>query len=249
MTNTRWSAIATHLPGRTDNEIKNFWNTHLKKKLIQMGFDPMTHRPRTDIFSSLPHLIALANFKDLMENNSWEEQAVRLQTEVAKLQYLQYLLQPPTSSNYHMPNLDMDTLNLLNSLPSSFSSKDHAHNLVMNPLSLGDPNPFEGIRDQLPGLHTLEELPANLSKDNDSDNNHMSMIGQEFTVLSQGENSNSPACSDLWLPSLSSSPSPPPPATTAAATPAPPVDGSSSSANSFWPDLLLEDSSLFHDIA
>ncbi|KAI4311021.1 hypothetical protein MLD38_035958 [Melastoma candidum] len=27
----RWSAIAATLPGRTDNEIKNFWHTHLKK--------------------------------------------------------------------------------------------------------------------------------------------------------------------------------------------------------------------------
>ncbi|KAK8934552.1 Transcription factor MYB39 [Platanthera zijinensis] len=60
----KWSAIATHLPGRTDNEIKNFWNTHLKKKLIQMGFDPMTHRPRTDFFAALPHLLALANLVD-----------------------------------------------------------------------------------------------------------------------------------------------------------------------------------------
>ncbi|XP_027364560.1 transcription factor MYB4-like [Abrus precatorius] len=29
----RWSSIAAKLPGRTDNEIKNFWHTHLKKRL------------------------------------------------------------------------------------------------------------------------------------------------------------------------------------------------------------------------
>ncbi|CAN4113040.1 unnamed protein product [Withania somnifera] len=28
----RWSLIAGRLPGRTDNEVKNFWNTHLNNK-------------------------------------------------------------------------------------------------------------------------------------------------------------------------------------------------------------------------
>ncbi|XP_074562742.1 transcription factor MYB30-like [Curcuma longa] len=29
----KWSAIASKLPGRTDNEIKNVWHTHLKKRV------------------------------------------------------------------------------------------------------------------------------------------------------------------------------------------------------------------------
>uniref|UniRef100_A0A5B6YL17 Uncharacterized protein n=1 Tax=Davidia involucrata TaxID=16924 RepID=A0A5B6YL17_DAVIN len=48
----RWSAIATHLAKRTDNEIKNYWNTHLKKRLAKMGIDPVTHKPKNDALLS-----------------------------------------------------------------------------------------------------------------------------------------------------------------------------------------------------
>ncbi|GAB4858161.1 hypothetical protein Ancab_009558 [Ancistrocladus abbreviatus] len=91
----KWSTIASHLPGRTDNEIKNFWNTHLKKKLLRRGIDPITHRPRTDLqmFANLPHLIA--NLSTLTNSPS-DINVLRLQsdvTQLAKIHILQTIFQ------------------------------------------------------------------------------------------------------------------------------------------------------------
>ncbi|KAI4375474.1 hypothetical protein MLD38_013340 [Melastoma candidum] len=40
----RWSLIAGRLPGRTDNEVKNYWTFHIRKKLLAMGIDPNNHK-------------------------------------------------------------------------------------------------------------------------------------------------------------------------------------------------------------
>ncbi|CAN1286848.1 Transcription repressor MYB4 [Linum perenne] len=44
----KWSLIASRLPGRTDNEIKNYWNSHIRRKLYNRGIDPFTHRPLSE---------------------------------------------------------------------------------------------------------------------------------------------------------------------------------------------------------
>ncbi|KAJ0078912.1 hypothetical protein Patl1_23183 [Pistacia atlantica] len=50
---SRWSAIAGSLPGRTDNEIKNYWHTHLKKRLTKENListnDNQISKPAEDL--------------------------------------------------------------------------------------------------------------------------------------------------------------------------------------------------------
>uniref|UniRef100_A0A6N2NJL2 Uncharacterized protein n=1 Tax=Salix viminalis TaxID=40686 RepID=A0A6N2NJL2_SALVM len=48
---SRWSIIAQQLPGRTDNDVKKCWNSRLRKKLSEMGIDPVTHKPLSKILA------------------------------------------------------------------------------------------------------------------------------------------------------------------------------------------------------
>ncbi|XP_040988461.1 myb-related protein 306-like [Juglans microcarpa x Juglans regia] len=68
----RWAAIASYLPQRTDNDIKNYWNTHLKKKLRKLNHSagPGDHDHNVqDGFSASPPI----------SKGQWER---RLQTDI-----------------------------------------------------------------------------------------------------------------------------------------------------------------------
>ncbi|KAG4391507.1 hypothetical protein GLYMA_05G198050v4 [Glycine max] len=46
--------MARSLPGRTDNKIKNYWKSHLKRYLTALGIDPVTHKPFKDATTTPP---------------------------------------------------------------------------------------------------------------------------------------------------------------------------------------------------
>ncbi|XP_023732574.1 transcription factor MYB106 [Lactuca sativa] len=107
----RWSAIATHLPKRTDNEIKNYWNTNLKKRLTKMGIDPITHKSRTATDTNLSHMTQ-------WENARLEAEArfVRGSTNVVSHFYQQiHCTSPPfmTNNKLAMSSLSLPCLDVL----------------------------------------------------------------------------------------------------------------------------------------
>ncbi|KAJ9568148.1 hypothetical protein OSB04_004114 [Centaurea solstitialis] len=63
----RWSVIAAQLPGRTDNDVKNHWNTKLRKKLSGMGIDPVTHKPYSHLMAEIANTLAPPQVANLAE--------------------------------------------------------------------------------------------------------------------------------------------------------------------------------------
>lgn len=123
----RWSAIAIHLPGRTDNEIKNYWNTHIKKKLLRMGIDPVTHCPRINLLQ-LSSFLTSSLFKSMSQpmNTPFDL----------------------TTSSINPEILNHLTASLNNVQPESYQRNQQLQNDLNT-----DPTSFTGLLNSTPPVH------------------------------------------------------------------------------------------------
>ncbi|XP_049380486.1 transcription factor MYB48 [Solanum stenotomum] len=60
----RWSRIARKIPGRTDNEIKNYWRTHMRKKAQEQRRKSSISPSSSSSSSSITHEENERNFYD-----------------------------------------------------------------------------------------------------------------------------------------------------------------------------------------
>ncbi|PIA53107.1 hypothetical protein AQUCO_00900018v1 [Aquilegia coerulea] len=76
----KWASIASYLPQRTDNDIKNYWNTHLKKKIkkFQSATDSLVPSSNSSTFQ-------LVTKRSSYSEKARSKEMTNLQTSVFKL--------------------------------------------------------------------------------------------------------------------------------------------------------------------
>lgn len=128
--------IAGRLPGRTDNEIKNYWNTSLRKKLISQGIDPRTHKPL--IFNQVLH-------HDQLASSTSNPNPPPLETvEEAGVVSSTHQATTNSTANYNIPTDDGFAMG--SPLPSS---PGHGYNCVEDYVHNCDKDTFSSFLDSL----------------------------------------------------------------------------------------------------
>ncbi|CAL5191186.1 unnamed protein product [Lathyrus oleraceus] len=185
----RWSSIATHLPKRTDNEIKNYWNTHLKKRLTKMGIDPVTHKPKNETLFSDNHSKNAANLSHMAQ---WE--SARLEAEARLVRESKLRSQYSLQQQHHQLGSNNNSV-----FPSQSSSSASSSSVQVLDVKDEGEKEWKGYEDSTHLLEFKDPIEGSSMAFSSTMQHDMSMINvaeEGFTnLLLDNSNSDDPSLS------------------------------------------------------
>lgn len=109
----RWSLIAGRLPGRTANDVKNYWNCHLSKKLNALEAEDTQMNRNVEVIRPQPRNIGSSSVKRRSQSESPTDQGAQQQESgISSLTFdadgESYMLEPQQENIYSC--LDQQTI-------------------------------------------------------------------------------------------------------------------------------------------